>query len=233
MNAVFVLVHSPLVGPFTWSLVADELRQDGVDVVLPLLVEAERIRAPFWQQHADSVARSLAGTPVDRALILVGHSGAGHLLPAIRSVIAHPVAGYVFVDAGIPIDGASRLDLLALESTESAEQFRRELTSGAEFPTWQERDLFDIIPDPDRRRALLAELHPRSLAFFEQPIPVFDGWPDAPCGYLLFSATYAVFAERARRDGWACREMDAGHFHMLVDPKGVADAISELVSESG
>jgi hypothetical protein len=233
MNDIFVLIHSPLVGPFTWGLVAGELRQDGVDVVLPSLTDDEHSRAPFWQQHAASVARALTHIPVNRALILVGHSGAGPILPAIRSMIARPVAGYLFVDAGIPIDGASHLDLRALESPEMAQQFRQALAAGERFPTWNEQDLSGIIPDPERRRSLLAELHPRALAFFEEPIPVFDGWPDVPCGYLLFTPTYDVFAERARREGWAYRQMDAGHFHMLVDSKAVADAIMNLVARMG
>ncbi|HZC13754.1 MAG TPA: hypothetical protein VE270_07020, partial [Thermoleophilaceae bacterium] len=76
--STFVLVHSPLVGPFTWSLVADDLRTRGVSVALPTLPEARR--APYWPLHAEAVAAQVpdAGDPV----VLVGHSGACPLLPA-------------------------------------------------------------------------------------------------------------------------------------------------------
>ena len=227
---VFVLVHSPLVGPLTWALVADELRHRDIEVVVPSLYDVEDAGAPYWKQHAAAVMQALKSVSADRRLILVGHSGAGPLLPAIRQMTHHPIAGYIFVDAIIPKNGASRLDLF--ESPEAAEQFRQAATDGL-LPTWSDDDLREVIPDVVLRRRLVAELRPLPLAVYEEPIPVFDGWPDAPCGYLLFSPTYAAFAARARRDGWAYRELDAGHFHMLVDPKAVANALVDLAEQMG
>ncbi len=37
--AVFVLLHSPLVGPLTWGPVADELRRRGIEAIVPALRE--------------------------------------------------------------------------------------------------------------------------------------------------------------------------------------------------
>jgi pimeloyl-ACP methyl ester carboxylesterase len=231
MTTLFALIHSPLVGPFTWSRVADELRQRGVEVVVPELKEVEGRQAPYWQQHSAAAAETLLQLPKDRSVILVGHSGAGSILPAIRVKIDQPVAGYVFVDAGIPIAGLSRLGLMAEESPQVEADFRNMLESGESFPNWKDEDLAEIIPDPDVRGRLLAELHPRPLEFFEEPIPVFAEWPDAPCGYLLFSPAYNAYAERAQREGWAFRRIDAGHFHILVEPKQVADALMDLTQE--
>jgi pimeloyl-ACP methyl ester carboxylesterase len=232
MNPLWVLVHSPLVGPMTWRLVSDELRRRGEEVLVPALTDSEETVAPYWQQHADSVARALEATPAERPLILVGHSGAGPLLPAIRRRSGRPVTAYLFVDAGIPQDGASRLDLLAWESPEWTEEFRQALTEGARFPTWVEEQLREVIPDVELRRELVAELRPRALPFFKEPIPLFRGWPDAPCAYLQFSSTYAPYAEYARQQGWPVRELEAGHFHMLVEPETVTDVLVELVGET-
>jgi hypothetical protein len=79
------------------------------------------------------------------------------------------------------------------------------------------------------RHQLVAEIRPRSLPFFTEPIPTFDGWPDAPCVYIKFSESYAWDAEQARQSGWPVREIDAGHFHMLVDPAAVADWIVDAL----
>ena len=46
------------------------------------------------------------------------------------------------------------------------------------------------------------QMVPPTLAVYEEPIPVFDGWPDAPCGYLQFTSTYDVGERRARSSGW-------------------------------
>ncbi len=228
MDLLFVLVHSPLVGPFTWSAVAGELRRQGVDVVVPALQDDQPPPAPLWQQHAASVAGALSNVTPTRSLVLVGHSGAGPLLPAVAEYAGRPVAAYLFVDAGIPIDGASRLDLLHQEDPSLAARLRAHLEAGGHFPEWTADDLAVILPDPSVRRALLAELCPRAGPFWDEPLPVFAGWPDAPCGYLRFTDGYAVPAERAWRAGWVYREMAAGHFHMLVDAPAVADALIDL-----
>src|SRR5206468_1317091 len=118
--------------------------------------------------------------------ILVGQSGAGVLRPSIRQALGSPVSAYLFVDASIPRDGASRLDLFA--SREEAAQFRQAAVEGL-LPTWTEADLRGVIPDNTLRQRFVSELRPLPLAIYEEPIPVFKGWPDAPCGYLRFADT--------------------------------------------
>jgi len=46
--------------------------------------------------------------------------------------------------------------------------------------------------------------------------PLFDGWPDASCGYLQFSAAYDAPARHARQAGWSYRAVAGGHFQMLA-----------------
>jgi soluble lytic murein transglycosylase-like protein len=90
--------------------------------------------------------------------------------------------------------------------------------------------LLEIVPEAGVAERLAAEQRPRGLAFWEEPIPVFAGWPDAPGAYLLFTETYRREADRARALGWPVRELPAGHFHMLVEPEAVAQAMLELVA---
>jgi hypothetical protein len=232
MNVSFGLIHSPLVGPRSWSPVAQELERRSFAVAVPALTDIADAGGPWWRQHADAAARGLATLPADQPTVLAGHSGAGPLLPAIGQALGRSVAVYLFVDAGIPRDGWSRLGLMGAEDPAFAAELGAQLAAGERFPTWSDADLRTVIPDPDPRRGLLAELRPRPLAFFTEPIPVPAGWPDAPCGYLRLSPAYAVPAEAARRAGWACREIEAGHFHPMVDPFVVTDALLDLVSSA-
>lgn len=234
MNFTIALIHSPLVGPFTWQLVRDELAKRHFDVIVPALFDqpdaaAQGTAVPYWQQHARSVAEGLAQVPHNRRIVLVAHSGAGPLLPVIRQSLPHSVRAYVFVDAGLPRDRLSRLDLMKLQDQAWADEFHQSLLQGGRFPDWTADDLRDTIPDETVRRQLVADLRPRSLPFFTEPIPAFDGWPDAPCVYLKFSAPYTWDAEQARQSGWAVRAITAGHFHMLVDPAAVADWIVDAL----
>src|SRR5260370_24005884 len=76
--ARLVLVHSPLVGPQTWEPVAAEFRALGYDAVVPDLTGTVAAGPPYHARQAEVVARSAAG----RGAVLVGHSGAGGLLPS-------------------------------------------------------------------------------------------------------------------------------------------------------
>jgi hypothetical protein len=230
-NNIYMLIHSPLVGPLTWTLVADQMRQRGLDVIVPFLRDSTDSAKPFWKQHAACAAAALTQIPKNSSITLVAHSGAGPLLPAIRQSLARPINAYVFVDAGIPRNGATRLDLLKAEDPAWAAQFQAELERGARFPSWSFDDLQAIIPDESLRRQMVAEIRPRRLDFFTEPIPVFDGWPDAPCVYIRFSAPYEKPAAQARQAGWPTYELEAGHFHMLVDPVTVTDLLVRFVHE--
>ena len=229
-NNVFVLIHSPLVGPRTWELVAQELRQRRLDVIVPALVDSPTSPEPYWKQHAESVSQALSHISKKTSLTLVAHSGAGPLLPAIRAELANQVNAYVFVDAGIPRDGATRLDLMRSEDSVWAMQFQEYLENGGRFPNWSSEDLREIIPDENLRNRLVDEINPRALKFFTEPIPVFEGWPDAPCVYILFSEPYKSAAVQARESGWQTYELESGHFHMLVDPKAVTGLLIESVN---
>lgn len=154
------------------------------------------------------------------------------LLPAIGDKIAQVVGGYVFADAAIPEDGKSRFELMDRESRDATDQFRQRAREG-HIVAWTEEDLRKLIPDPRLRRRFVAELRPIPQAVYEEPIPVFKEWPDAPCGYLLFSSSYQVFAHQARRAGWPCAEIPGGHFHMLVDPGTVTDGLLDLLEQMG
>ncbi len=230
----FVLVHSPLVGPFTWALVAQELERKQFAVIVPALTTKLSSDKPYWKQHADAVAQAIQSLPLDEPVVLVAHSGAGMLLPAIRQVIGRPVAGYIFADAGIPQDGKSRLDIFS--NKKAAEQFRRSAINGL-LPTWTDADLAEVIPDDQTRAHFLTDLKPLPLAVYEEPIPVFDGWPDAPCSFIAFTSadeyTYEDSLRHAKQQGWPCAKIRGRHFHMLVDPVAVADALLNVTEQMG
>jgi hypothetical protein len=226
----FVLIHSPLVGPFTWSRVAEALRQRGYEAIVPQLPIGDRDELPYWQRHAEAVAATVGTIPTGRASVLVAHSGAGMLLPAIRQLLVQPPNGYIFADAGIPEDGKSRLDMLKLEVPEAGEGVAMALQAGERIPQWQDDDLSLIVPDAETRRGILAQLQPQGLSFYTEPIPVFEGWPDSPCAYLQFSQGYDYSAWQARALGWPTLNLHTHHFALLTEAPRVTDALLELVA---
>lgn len=233
MDPLFALVHSPIVGPLTWQPVATELRRRGADAIVPTLRDIGPDGGPYWRQHATAAAHALAAVTADCPLFLIAHSGAGQLLPHVRQRLMQPVAAYLFVDAGLPQDGTSRLDEMAQNDTAFAARFTPFLKGGGHYPTWGDDDLRPLISDETLRRGMIAEVQPRGLDYFTEPFPSLAEWADAPCAYLRFTPSYAAHAEAARRRGWPVREITAGHFHMLVDPATVAETLIALCNASG
>jgi alpha/beta hydrolase family protein len=228
--STFVLVHSPLVGPFPWSLVADELGTRGVSVALPTLPEARP--APYWRYDAEAVAAQVAD--VGEPLVLVGHSGACPLLPAIGTAVDGKISAYVLVDGDLPPapgSGGSRIDLLREASPALADELEALLAAGRSFPTWGDEDLREEIPEERLRARVVAEVRPQPREFWTEDLPAVPGWPDAPCGYLELSPHYTAASSRARERGWRYRHLRGGHFEMLVRPSDVAAAMLELAGE--
>jgi hypothetical protein len=228
--STFVLVHSPLVGPLTWSLVADELSDRGVSVAVPTLPEHQR--PPYWRLHVEAAAAQVAegGDP----LVLVGHSGACPLLPAIGAAADRTISAYVLVDGDLPLahgSGGSRIDLLRAASPALAGELEALLATGGGFPTWNDEDLVEEIPDQRLRARVVAQVRPQPREFWTEALPASPGWPEAPCGYLELTPHYAAASARARDQGWRYRHLRGRHFEMLVRPVAVADAILELADE--
>ena len=72
VTGLFVLVHSPLVGPVIWWPVADELRRRGHGALVPVLPQSVPGEAPVWRQQAEAVARAVDGAGARYGRILVG-----------------------------------------------------------------------------------------------------------------------------------------------------------------
>jgi hypothetical protein len=230
-----VLAHSPLTGPQSWGRLPDALRAGGATVVV---LDADDRSPPYATSYVADAARQITAAEPGEAVVLVGHSGAGYLLPQIgatQRAARRGVAGYVFFDAGVPhARGATRLGLARAEDTEFADELDAMLSAGGVFPTWTDEDLAELVPDDDVRHALVASLRPRHRDFFVEPLPCPPDWPDAPCGFVQLSAAYDRPARVARSRGWtvvqAPADQPGGHFAACADPDGVTRILLDLIA---
>ncbi|HEY6501521.1 MAG TPA: alpha/beta hydrolase [Streptosporangiaceae bacterium] len=222
---VFVLVHSPSAGPLTWQPAAERLRALGHEAVVPDLLGVADAAPPFWAAVVDAVNGALAGLHRDQPTVLVAHSNAGLFMPLLAAQAAHPVRTCLFVDAAIPaVTGES-----PMVPPEMTGFLRGQLDGDRLRPWlswWDEADvaaMFAGAPDVPGRAAIEAELPRLPLTYFEQPVPVPDGWSaEVGCGYLVFGPPYDREADEARSRGWLVRELPGQHLHQLVDPPGTA-----------
>jgi hypothetical protein len=227
---VFVLIHSPVVGPATWSLVVRELERRGRDAAVPSLLGIADALSPQWRHGAEAVHAATAR--IAEPVVLVGHSGAGPLLPAIADALTAEVAALVFVDAFVPPARGS-----APLAPPGFMQHLRALATGGTLPPWSswfgEDALRELVPESRLRAALAREMPRLPLSYFEATVPMPAGWSDRPCAYLLFSRDpYRESAADARSRGWPVAEIQgARHLAMVTDPIAVTDALLQLERE--
>jgi alpha-beta hydrolase superfamily lysophospholipase len=226
-DPVFVLIHSPLVGPMTWSRVADELGRRGRETVVPSLLAVADAEAPQWRRVPEAVRAATARIP--NPIILVGHSGGGLLLPAITGALVAEVAGVIFVDSFLPpATGTVPLATPALMDRLGA------LATDGVLPPWSNwfaKDAMQgLVPDDRLRTALEDEMPRLPLSYFDASVPLPDGWDALPCAYLLFAGEpYGESAADARRRGWPVAEISGTqHLALVTDPIAVTDALLNL-----
>lgn len=234
-SSALVLAHSPLTGPAAWGGLPDVLRGMGHEVVVVEVTDDDA--PPYAARYVARAALQVAAADPGGPVVLVGHSGAGYLLPqlgAARRSARRPVTGYVFVDAGVPHGRqATRLSLMREEDPGAADEVEELLAHGGSFPSWTDEDLRGRVPDDTRRAALVASLRPRGLDFFTETLPFPGDWPDAPCGFLRLSESYAVPARVARSRGWPVveRDLPGGHFAPCTAPVELAHSLEELLTD--
>ena len=209
---------------------AHRLVERGATVAVPSL-----LGATSTAEQAQAVADAAVGTDAPD-VVLVGHGGAGPLLPAMGAAVVQRgvrPAAYLFVDADLPHPGSSRLAMVhpALWARLAPS------VVGDTLPPWNEWTGTDVlealVPDAEARARVRAELRPVPLATLREPMPEVAGWPDAPCGYLRLSgANYAWEAEAAAQ-GWAVVSLESDHLHMVVDPDRVMAVLVRLLDRLG
>ena len=225
MAGRLLLVHSPLVGPASWDLVAADLAGRGYEVTIPDLTGTVAAGPPYCSRQAELIAHGASGQPA----ILIGHSGAGPLLAAAGAIVG-AVQGYVFVDAGLPIPGKTWMETVP---SDLAAQVREMADDHGWLPPWPrwwgEEALAGLISDPGARRRFADGCPRLPLAMFEEVHPPLPRWPDAPTAYLLLSEAYQDEAARARELGWPVTEQASHHLALLTDPGLVAGSLHDLL----
>ena len=223
---MLVFVHSPLVGPLTFQPVADRLAAAGERVAVADLTGAMAGPPPYQPRLVDAVAE--AAEPAGGPTVLIGHSGAGPLLPGVAARLAVPVRALVFVDAGLPYPGRSWFETAPPDLVDRL----RGLASGDRLPpwhTWFPAEVLDtLLPEQELRERFTGQLGPLPLDYFREPMPPQD-W-SGPAGYLLLSEAYRDDATRAAGAGMPVLERISHHLATLTSPEVVAGAVRDLVA---
>jgi pimeloyl-ACP methyl ester carboxylesterase len=173
-----VLVHSPYLGPASLRPLADALAAGGIESILVDL-RVTVSAAPVHQRLIGAFADAMDEVELYEPAVLVGHSGAGPLLPAFAAELDELVAGLVYLDAELPTPGRSFRELHPSRFA----QLRASAREG-QLPRWS--DWFAPNPFAGLDEALRAEMtdeEPEVAVEFlkeQRPSAEWDG-PAATC----------------------------------------------------
>lgn len=221
--ATFVLVHGAWQSASTWDLVLPSLRDAGHTVYVPTLTglgtQAHQLSP---EVNLDVHIRDVVGflNSEDLAdVTVVGHSYAGMIITGAAEEASARFARLVYVDAFVPEDGQSAMQLLP-EPFQKV--FRDEAAAkgdGWRLPASEAKlDIWGLKEGP-ARDFVRSHLCDFTINCFEQPVSLpTNASSKIPRVFIACVAeeyparvAFQPFSERAKREGWTYHELPTGH----------------------
>jgi len=239
--STFVLVHGAWQSTGTWDLLIPLLTKHRHSVITPVLsglgTDQSRLSAQITlTQHVSDVSTALPALP-DK-VILVGHSYAGMIISGVAETNPDQMSRLVFLDAFIPDDGQSVLDLLPSETGAYFRKVAREHGDGWRLPGAEGNlDLWGLKPG-DARDFVRSRLCDFSLRCFEEPLRLAaNRKASIPATFVACTAEgyparpfFEPFARKARASGWEVAELQTGHDCHVARPDEVASILLSAAS---
>jgi pimeloyl-ACP methyl ester carboxylesterase len=245
-HTVFVLVHPAWHGGWCWKHVAVRLRRGGHDVLTPTLSglgDRSHVARPDLglDAHVSDVAGMLTYEDL-RDVVLVGHSSSGAVVTGVADQVPERIGQVIYLDAFVPADGQSVVDLLAPERR----QILRTLvdTEGQGWllprfapPPWETivREMWGVTDAADVRW-MLERLTPTPFRHFTDPVrrrnPAAERLRRTYIRCPPFtSPAFDRHAEMARRtEHWRYRELPTSHHPAITAAAAVTDLLLDIAS---
>ncbi len=234
--STFVLVHGAWQSTGTWDLLRPLLENQGNRVITPVLsglgADQKRLSPEITlRQHVNDVSVELSKCA--DTVVLVGHSYAGMIISGVVELDPNHVRRLVFLDAFIPEDQQSALDLLPVEIGTYFRGVARDHGDGWRLPGGEgQLDLWGLKPG-QARDFVRARLCDFSLRCFEERLPLpANRKAKIPSTFVSSVAEeyparpfFAPFSAKARALGWAVAELNTGHDSHVERPGEVAEIL--------
>jgi pimeloyl-ACP methyl ester carboxylesterase len=229
----FVLVHGAWQGPSTWDLVSPLLESKNHRVLPATLSGLGPRRYELSQQltldhHVNDIVGLFEYENLDGA-VLVGHSYAGSVITAAAERVAGRVKALVYIDAFVPKDGQTTLQLLPAPIRETFKTIAQTHGDGWRLPAGE--NLLDAwgLKEGPHRDFVRKKLCDFSLRFFESTVHLSGAAERLKRAYISCVAedyparpAFAPFARLAKQGGWPYLELRTGHDCHVEQPKDVA-----------
>jgi pimeloyl-ACP methyl ester carboxylesterase len=243
-KGTFVLVHPAWFGGWCWKKITPLLRARGYDVYTPTLTglgERAHLARPEigLNIHIEDVANLLKYEDLS-GVVLVGNSSAGMVITGVADQAPERIAHIVYLDAFVPQDGQTMLDLVPPDRRPLMEMLVQKEGQGWLLPRfapppWEKfvPEAWRITDEADLRWAL-PRLNATPFGHFKEPVHRKNAAAEKlPRTYIRCvqwpNAVFDRYAEAARQTaGWRYRELATSHIPYITHPHQVADLLFEI-----
>jgi pimeloyl-ACP methyl ester carboxylesterase len=236
--ADYVLIHGAWHGGWCWAEVARGLVQRGHRVFAPSLTgcaDRGHLLSPqvTLGTHVEDVVRLIEFESLD-GCVLVGHSYGGNVISGVADRLRERVGHYVFLDAGVPPDDATRWSWSQPHSEATRASRREQIQQAGRglFLPQPPAQAFGIT-DASQAAWLEARLSPMPAGLYDTPIELHHG-ASRGLRRTYVAATAPVYEtmrsvqERLRSDGsWTFLEIATCHDMMVTAPAEVVNILHD------
>jgi pimeloyl-ACP methyl ester carboxylesterase len=234
--ATFVVAHGAWSAAWAWKKMRPLLRAAGHELWTPTytgLGERAHLANPAvdLDTHIPDIVGVLAMEDL-RDVVLIAHSYGGMVATGVADRARERIVQLIYLDAFVPKDGQSLLDLQPAEARERMRELARTAGEGWRVPP---NPMPADTPQADAAWAAPRRL-PHPIKTFEQPLRLAARAPPPPRSYIYCRRSgpgdvFRQFAERAQREsGWRYFEIDASHNPHITAPQELLTLLEKIVA---
>jgi pimeloyl-ACP methyl ester carboxylesterase len=244
-NGTFVLVHPAWFGGWCWKKVALLLRAGGYDVHTPTLTglgdRAHLARPEIGlNTHIEDITNFLKYEDLT-GVVLVGNSSGGMVITGVADRVPELIAHIVYLDAFVPQDGQSMLDVIRPEQRPAMEALVQQEGQGWFVPRFAPPPWEKLVPgwgitDEADQRWVLPRFRPTPFGHFKEAVSRKNAAAEKLSRTYIRcvqwqNAVYDRYAEAAQRTpGWRHRELATSHLPLITHPRELTDLLLEIVA---
>lgn len=233
-SATILVAHGAWSAGWVWKKMHPLMSAAGIRLVTPTCTGlGERVHLATREVGLETHVQDLLNVVKFEDLngfVLLGHSYGGMVATQLADRIPEKITRLVYLDAFVPQDGQSLLDL---QGADGAKAFRERVQAGDGWRAQPNPAPADTSPED------LAWINERRVAqpakCFETRVRLTRGDTKIPRTYIRCMRTYgneafAQFAARAKREGWPNHEMDASHSPHVTAPEALAALLKRVLT---
>jgi pimeloyl-ACP methyl ester carboxylesterase len=235
MGATFLVCHGAWSAGWAWKKMHPLMNAAGHRLITPTytgLGERAHLanRSIDLETHIQDILNVIRYDDL-RDIVLIGHSYGGMVATAVAERAPDRIVQLIYLDAFVPDDGQSLLDLNA-----PARQRMQELARSGDGWRVPPNPIPPDTPQPDIEW-LTERRVDMPIKCFETPLKLRNGEPTLPRSYIYATRitpadTFRPFAERAKSEpGWRYDEIDASHSPHVTAPEALFRLLQKVVAE--